>query len=582
MKKNLLAMLLAVVMTTAVVFIAAPNANADDVADFTADAENKEYTANADCTVDLNGQTGVVINAEGYKVTLVDTANAKGAVDGSNAGSATVKGTVADWVQYDGYKYLAVKNEDNTYSAHPFNITIDKYGVNTHYSAVSIRVTVIANDVVAKLIDAGEFGLHKTAGTEGAVKEYFPHWKAFAGDDGEIAVNGIRAYYYLDGSFAKNVLTNDLFATVGAYIKIGDLTIESFQTLTIKPLDILTTLNNTAASFGVEQKAKVVEMASDNYLKDYCCNFCGHNIESVVTDPTCTEGGYTTNTYLCKCGQAAYTDNETAATGHTHIVRPTCTTAGSITSKCQNCDYTNPTIIDLTQAALTHNTLIAVDCRVEQVSKDLDNDGTKQSTNRTYFITNYGSDKITPFKFLNFGNDNTCEVTFYIFNGTTDTLTNINLSYGGYGMYAYANAEDAATNTCIPGTTAELNLAPNAGMTVTLTIPKACYISNSKTSLTAGSSDSLGELVPYRDLGLRINLSANTEAASNKIYVSCLSDSVVTESLALTQRWGKTASTTWLRAGTTYNTAANKALTAAFNSYYVSGYTCIHEATKIG
>jgi hypothetical protein len=40
----------------------------------------------------------------------------------------------------------------------------------------------------------------------------------------------------------------------------------------------------------------------------------GHDYESVVTDPTCTEDGYTTHT--CRCGDT-YTDSEVDALGHT-------------------------------------------------------------------------------------------------------------------------------------------------------------------------------------------------------------------------------------------------------------------------
>ena len=61
-----------------------------------------------------------------------------------------------------------------------------------------------------------------------------------------------------------------------------------------------------------------------------------HNYTTVVTQPTCTEGGYTT--YTCKCGDI-YTDDETDALGHTegeavveNEVDPTCTVAGSYES----------------------------------------------------------------------------------------------------------------------------------------------------------------------------------------------------------------------------------------------------------
>ncbi len=63
----------------------------------------------------------------------------------------------------------------------------------------------------------------------------------------------------------------------------------------------------------------------------------GHEYESVVTDPTCDEGGYTTHT-CSVCGDS-YTDAETEATGHDYddgiiTIEPTCTEAGEKTFTC--------------------------------------------------------------------------------------------------------------------------------------------------------------------------------------------------------------------------------------------------------
>ena len=52
----------------------------------------------------------------------------------------------------------------------------------------------------------------------------------------------------------------------------------------------------------------------------------GHDIVSVVTEPTCTTGGYTTNTCTV-CGDK-YTDTEVAATGHSYV-DGVCTVCGS-------------------------------------------------------------------------------------------------------------------------------------------------------------------------------------------------------------------------------------------------------------
>jgi hypothetical protein len=65
----------------------------------------------------------------------------------------------------------------------------------------------------------------------------------------------------------------------------------------------------------------------------------GHKHNAVVTEPTCTEDGYTT--YTCRCGDS-YKANPTPATGHKVVVdkavEPTCTTEGWTEGKhCRNC-----------------------------------------------------------------------------------------------------------------------------------------------------------------------------------------------------------------------------------------------------
>ena len=80
-------------------------------------------------------------------------------------------------------------------------------------------------------------------------------------------------------------------------------------------------------------------VCGDSYVADET-EALGHSYESVVTAPTCTEGGYTTHT----CTVCGFTmqDSFTAATGHTCITvvtAPTCTEAGYTTHTCIDCDY---------------------------------------------------------------------------------------------------------------------------------------------------------------------------------------------------------------------------------------------------
>ena len=59
-----------------------------------------------------------------------------------------------------------------------------------------------------------------------------------------------------------------------------------------------------------------------------------HKYETVVIKPTCTEGGYTTNT--CECG-SSYIENKIAARGHAYestVIAPTCTNSGYTIHTC--------------------------------------------------------------------------------------------------------------------------------------------------------------------------------------------------------------------------------------------------------
>ena len=72
-----------------------------------------------------------------------------------------------------------------------------------------------------------------------------------------------------------------------------------------------------------------------------------HSYTPVVTNPTCTEQGYTT--WTCTCGDS-YTDTYVDATGHsfTNYVsdgNATCKDDGTKTAKCDNCDVTD-TVVD--------------------------------------------------------------------------------------------------------------------------------------------------------------------------------------------------------------------------------------------
>ncbi len=127
--------------------------------------------------------------------------------------------------------------------------------------------------------------------------------------------------------------------------------------------------------------------AEADCLNDQTCTVCGevlaeklgHDYNAVVTDPTCTEQGYTT--HICSRCDDTYTDTEVEALGHTPgaeadclndqtctvcgevlnkklghdykavITAPTCTEQGYTTHTCSRCD---DTYTDSEVAALSH------------------------------------------------------------------------------------------------------------------------------------------------------------------------------------------------------------------------------------
>ena len=110
---------------------------------------------------------------------------------------------------------------------------------------------------------------------------------------------------------------------------------------------------------------KIVEEASctKTGLKESFCE-CGdkkseeialadHNYVSAVTDPTCTDNGYTTHT-CSVCGDT-YTDAETESTGHNYgseVTAPTCTDNGYTTHTCSVC---GDTYTDAETESIGHN-----------------------------------------------------------------------------------------------------------------------------------------------------------------------------------------------------------------------------------
>ena len=91
----------------------------------------------------------------------------------------------------------------------------------------------------------------------------------------------------------------------------------------------------------------------------------GHDYNSVVTAPTCTEGGYTTHT--CSRCNDSYTDSETTAAGHNwgewkQSKAPTCTEKGAEVRTCTSCKESQTRDVDALGHDLVHHDAKAASC----------------------------------------------------------------------------------------------------------------------------------------------------------------------------------------------------------------------------
>ena len=92
--------------------------------------------------------------------------------------------------------------------------------------------------------------------------------------------------------------------------------------------------NSTCTELGQEQR---VCECGEFEVRDIQAT--GHNYTPVVTNPSCTDGGFTTHT--CSNCSDSYIDTNTQATGHDYravVIEPTCTTKGYTTHTCGNCN----------------------------------------------------------------------------------------------------------------------------------------------------------------------------------------------------------------------------------------------------
>ena len=115
----------------------------------------------------------------------------------------------------------------------------------------------------------------------------------------------------------------------------------SREHITVPALDhieeILPAVAPTCTATGLTEGKKCTR-CGETLVAQEVVDALGHNYEAVVTDPTCTEGGYTT--YTCDLCGDSYVADETSALGHSYeavVTDPTCEAGGYTTYTCAVC-----------------------------------------------------------------------------------------------------------------------------------------------------------------------------------------------------------------------------------------------------
>lgn len=274
MKRNLLAVFLAVMVLSALVFFVAPSAKAEDSKAVNLVTLSKDTTGeNAldieeDTVLDLAGFDATVnIAKDDVTLSVIDTSFMVVSEDridfsGDQAGKLTVaaesKGTISTVYQNGFYHYLKVANNDGTYSFHPFNMDITAVGINTLAGknndtvAICLRATFIANNVVRdKFTDYGV--INETLKVSESSKENYPFGNK----------NGIHAFFDVTGSLDAIDATN----AFKVYVKFGEgenAVFDYSASIDITPREVLKKINKDNVTPTDAQKGRLDELFKTN------------------------------------------------------------------------------------------------------------------------------------------------------------------------------------------------------------------------------------------------------------------------------------------------------------------------------
>ena len=151
----------------------------------------------------------------------------------------------------------------------------------------------------------------------------------------------------------------------GSIIYTASVELEGVQDTDTQTVTLAATVVHTEGEAVVENYTESTCTVAGSYDTVVYCSVCGgeisretttlelsaHSYEAVVTDPTCTEDGYTT--YTCTVCGSGYTDDIVSATGHSWddgvvAKEATETEDGEILYTCTVCGATKTEVIPAT------------------------------------------------------------------------------------------------------------------------------------------------------------------------------------------------------------------------------------------
>ena len=227
------------------------------------------FTLPVDAVVDINGMTGTITLANGVVLSILDTESND--YSDTNLGRLTVDGsaTVARQCSYltedSGYRhYLAIQNEDGSWSAHRYYLGITYKGVNPGHKGIGVKATFAATPTLQALItEKGIMGGGSDVSFVDGLGKKIPDLTG--GQFGNQAPNVYTASFIAEDAYTGESLNVTKYFRAFLTFTIGGeaVTFESNAKVDITPDAMLKEIDakwNEESAYTDEQKQAIVDM----------------------------------------------------------------------------------------------------------------------------------------------------------------------------------------------------------------------------------------------------------------------------------------------------------------------------------